>query len=102
MDFKFDGTEEALEEALVLGDVDVKEINLSDGEAEVVVAPNDLDKAQTALKDLGVTEYDYCQSTLLANEKVTLDGDDKKKFDDLLSDLDEIEDVQSVYHNVNL
>ena len=102
MDFKYDGTEESLEEALVLGDVDVKEINLDGGEAEVVVAPGDLDKAKTALKDLGVEDYEYCQSTLLANEKIELVDDDKRKFNDLLADLDDCEDVQAVYHNVNL
>ncbi len=102
MDFKYSGTEESLEEALVLGDVDVKEINLDDGEAEVVVAPGDLDKAKAALKDLGVEDYEYCQSTLLANEKIELEEEDKRKFNDLLADLDDCEDVQAVYHNVNL
>lgn len=102
MDFKYDGSEESLEEALVLGDVDVKEINLTDGEAEVVVAPNDLNKAKDALKDLGVEDYEYCQSTLLANEKIDLEDEDKKKFTDLLADLDDLEDVQAIYHNVNL
>lgn len=102
MDFKYDGSEESLEEALVLGDVDVKEINLTDGEAEVVVAPNDLNKAKDALKDLGVEDYEYCQSTLLANEKIDLEDEDKKKFTDLLANLDDLEDVQAIYHNVNL
>ncbi len=102
MDFKYDGTEESLEEALVLGDVDVKEINLDGGEAEVVVAPGDLDKAKAALKDLGVEDYEYCQSTLLANDKIELVDDDKRKFNDLLADLDDCEDVQAVYHNVNI
>lgn len=102
MDFKYSGTEESLEEALVLGDVDVKEINLDGGEAEVVVAPGDLDKAKAALKDLGVEDYEYCQSTLLANEKIELEEEDKRKFNDLLADLDDCEDVQAVYHNVNL
>ena len=102
MDFKYNGSEESLEEALVLGDVDVKEINLTDGEAEVVVAPNDLNKAKDALKDLGVEDYEYCQSTLLANEKIDLEDEDKKKFTDLLADLDDLEDVQAIYHNVNL
>ena len=91
-----------LEEALVLGDVDVKEINLDGGDAEVVVAPNDLDKAKEALKEVGVVEFDYCESTMLANEKIVLEGEDKSKFDDLLANLDELEDVQAVYHNVNL
>jgi len=102
MDFNYTGTEESLEETLVLGDVDVREISLEDGIAEVVVAPNDLDKAKEALKEIGVTDYENCENTLLANEKVDLNEEDKKKFNDLLSEFDELEDVQAVYHNVNL
>ena len=33
---------------------------------------------------------------------VTLDGEDKENFDKLLNMLDDVEDVQKVYHNVNL
>lgn len=102
MEFKFTGDQGALEEALILGDVDVREISVEDGEAEVLVAPNDLDKAKEALKGLGVEDFEYCQSTLLANEKITLEGEDKQKFENLLAELDDLEDIQNVYHNVEL
>ena len=35
-------------------------------------------------------------------QKVTLEGEDLEKFNKLLNMLDEIEDVQNVYHNVEL
>ena len=38
--------------------------------------------------------------TMIPNEKITLDGDDLKKFNDLMDALDDCEDVQAVYHNV--
>ena len=38
----------------------------------------------------------------LPNEMVTLEGEDKENFDKLLNMLDDVEDVQKVYHNVNL
>jgi len=102
MDFAFAGTQEELEEALILGDVDVREISVEEGEAEVLVAPNDLEKAKEALAGLGINDYEYCQSTLLANEKVTLEGEELEKFKNLLADLDDLEDIQNVYHNVQL
>ena len=37
-----------------------------------------------------------------AMQKVTLEGEDLEKFNKLLNMLDEIEDVQNVYHNVEL
>lgn len=102
MDFAFADTQEKLEETLILGDVDVREISVEDGNAEVVVSPNDLEKAKEALKGIGITDYEYCQATLLANDKITLSGEDKEKFQNLLNDLDDLEDIQNVYHNVDL
>ena len=37
---------------------------------------------------------------MLPNDYVTLDGDDKMLFERLLRLLDEVDDVQRVYHNV--
>ena len=39
---------------------------------------------------------------MMANEKITLEGEDKQKFQNLLDALDDVEDVQEVYHNVDL
>ena len=39
---------------------------------------------------------------MIPDEMTTLEGEDKENFDKLLSMLDEVEDVQKVYHNVNL
>ena len=40
--------------------------------------------------------------TYIAKDKVTLMGEDLETFNKLLTMLDEVEDVQHVYHNVNL
>lgn len=102
MVFDFDKSKDELEEALVFGDVDVKEISIEDGKAEVVIEPSDLEKATNILKDLGVSEFDVNEVTWLANDKVTLEDDDLRKFKELLEQLDDCEDVQNVYHNVEL
>lgn len=102
-DFKYDKEESTLEEALVLNDVDVKEISLEDGIAEVVVSPSDFEKAKDILtSECGVSEFEYSQVTKVANEKITLEGDELTKFRELLDQLDDCEDVQEVYHNVDL
>lgn len=102
LDFKYDGSEESLEEVLVLGDVDVKEITLEDGIAEVIVDPSSFDKAKEVLKDSGVTDYEFAEVTMRANDNVTLEGEDLTKFKELLDMLDDCEDVQNIYHNVDL
>lgn len=100
--FKYEGTLDALEEALILGDVDVKEISLEEGIAEVSVNPSDFEKAKEALSSINVSDYEVAEVTLLANEKVTLEGESLQKFKELVDMLDDCEDVQNVYHNVEL
>lgn len=102
LDFKFNGTEESLEEILVLGDVDVKEITLEDGIAEVIVDPSSFDKAKAVLQENGVSDYEFAEVTMRANDNVTLEGEDLTKFKELLDMLDDCEDVQNIYHNVDL
>jgi YebC/PmpR family DNA-binding regulatory protein len=99
IDFKGENRDE-VEESLILGDVDVKEVDLEDGEIEVTVAPSDLEKAKDVLKGMGITDFDTAEVTMVPNQYVTLSDEDLAKFKNLLSDLDEVEDVQAVYHNV--
>lgn len=101
LDFK-GPKEEEVEEALVLGDVDVTSVTIDeDGEIEATVAPNDLEKAKEALKALGVTDFDRAETTLLPNEWIEVGEEDKAKLNAMMSELDEAEDVQAVYTNVS-
>lgn len=101
LDFKGDDAlRDSAEEALILGDVDVQNVTLEDGEVEAVVAPNDLAKAQEVLKGIGVTDFDAAEATFVPNDYVTLGAEDLQKMKDMLAQLDECEDVQNVYHNV--
>lgn len=102
LDFKFDGTVENLEEMLILGDVDVREITVEDGVAEVIVEPSAFAKAKEVLADNGITEFEAAEVTMKANDPITLEGEELTKFQELLDMLDDCEDVQAVYHNVSL
>lgn len=99
IDFKGENRDE-VEENLILNDVDVQSVDLEDGEIEVRVTPADLDKAKKVLNDMGINDFDTCEATMVPNEYITLEGDDLTHFKNMLADLDESEDVQAVYHNV--
>lgn len=99
IDFKGDNRD-AVEENLILGDVDVLSVDLSDGEIEVRVNPSDFEKAKKVLNDMGISEFDNAQTTFVPNEYITLSDEDLAKFKKMLDELDECEDVQAVYHNV--
>lgn len=102
LDFAYAGTKDELEEILVFGDVDVREISVEDGIAEVLVEPSAFEKAKEVLAENGITEFEAAEVTYKANDEIELDGEEKQKFQNLLDDLDDCEDVQNVYHNVIL
>ena len=99
-DFKGENRDE-VEETLILSDVDVREVTLEDGEIEVLVAPEAFSAARDVLTGMGVSEFDTAEITFLANDPVEIaDPEDRRKFDELCDMLDELQDVQNVYHNV--
>lgn len=98
--FDTNKTAEELEETLILNDVDVLEVSVEDGKAEVLVTDEAFENAKKVLNDDGINDFDVAEVRFIPNEKITLEGDDLKKFNDLLDSLDDCEDVQAVYHNV--
>lgn len=98
-----DMSEDEALEALLMGEVDAKEIEVEDGNVSIYGDPSDLYNIKDAItagkKD---AEFLVDEVTYLPNEMVTLEGEDKENFEKLLSMLDDVEDVQKVYHNVNL
>lgn len=98
-----DMMEDEVLEALLMNEVDAKEIETEDGNVSIYGEPSDLYKIKDAILAYKENaEFLVDEVTMLSNEMVTLTGDDKDNFDKLLNMLDEVEDVQKVYHNVNL
>ncbi|NLC55138.1 MAG: YebC/PmpR family DNA-binding transcriptional regulator [Erysipelothrix sp.] len=98
-----DQNEDAVLEVLLMGDVDVIEVESHAEEISVIVNPKDLYLAKETLeKDLAVDDFLTLEITMLAHDYHKLNDDDKQNFEKLLSMLDECEDVQNVYHNIIL
>ena len=96
-------SEEDTLDALVEAGLDVNDIETENDEVVVYGAPNDLNKIKEAISaKLPNVEFDLDEITMLQKEKVTLSGEDKETFERMLNLLDEVEDVQHVYHNVEL
>ena len=84
-------------------DVDAKDIENEDGMITVYTEVTDLNNAKKALENAfeGVT-FELDEISYFANDIVVLEGEDKEKFERLLTMLDDIDDVSNVYHNVAL
>ena len=95
--------EEETLEALIEAGVDAEDIEIEDGETIIYGAPNDLFNIKEAItKKLPNVSFDMDEITYIAKDKVQLTGEDLETFQKLLTMLDEVEDVQTVYHNEEL
>ncbi len=105
LSFDTDKSVEEIQDALILGDVDVQNVDKDENTVEVQVTPSDLNKAREVLiNDLGIKEDDFSTSeaTFVPQALVKLSDEDKEKVQKLLEDMDALEDVQAVYHNADL
>ena len=96
--------DEALE-ILLMAEVDVKKLEQEEDELVVYGDATELYKIKDAIEEAKPgLEYTTEEITWLPDndEYITLEGEDKEMFDRLLSLLDECDDVQDVYHNVEL
>ncbi len=100
--FKHDD-EEAVLEALLMADVDVSDIENEDGMITVFAPHTEYFKAKQALLDsLGEIDFEVDEIQYLAQNMTTISGDDVEMFDKFLDMLNDVDDVQNVYHNVSL
>lgn len=98
-----DHTEEEVMDALINAEVDVNDIELENDMIVVYTEVQDLNNAKKALENAfsGIT-FELDEISYFSKDKVTLTGEDKEKFDRLLTMLDDLDDVSNVYHNVIL
>lgn len=87
-------------EYLMEKDIDVRDVTEEDGQIIVYGEPTDFNVIQEALKENGVEEFSVAEIQMLPQNEVTLTGDDLEKFEKMIDALEDLEDVQQVFHNV--
>ena len=94
--------EETVMETLIMQDIDA-DIETEDDAIVVYGQPQDLFRIKDAIKEVKAdVNFDIEEIAMLPKDTVNLEGDDKELFDKLLKMLEDVEDVQNVYHNVNM
>lgn len=95
-------TSDEVLEILMEADVDVRDI-LEEDEAVIIYAePDQFYAVQESLKAAGVSEFTVAELTMLAQNEVTLPEDGQAKFEKMIDALEDLDDVQRIYHNVDL
>ncbi|GHH99164.1 YebC/PmpR family DNA-binding transcriptional regulator [Neobacillus kokaensis] len=94
--------EEEVLELLMEADVDVRDVVEEDGQVIVYAEPDQFHAVQEAFKNAGITEFAVAELSMLPQNEITLPEDVIPKFEKLIDALEDLEDVQQVYHNVDL
>lgn len=102
LSFKGDNEEQVLE-AMLGADVNVNEIESNNGTLTIFAPSDEFYKAKTALLEaFPDLKLDAEEITFLPQATKTLNAEDMQMFDKFLGMLNDCDDVQDVYHNVEL
>ncbi len=97
----FKGDEEQVMEALLNADVDVSDIENEGGTVTVFAPHTEYSKAKAALAQaFGELEFEVDEIQFIPQTHTSLAGDDVATFEKLMELLNNVDDVQNVYHNV--
>lgn len=101
--FVFNGDEESALEALLTADVDVTDIE-SDGGKITVFAPNhEYFKAKNALLEaFPEIDFDVDEIQFLPKGSTPITDDNKEMFDKFIEMLEDLDDVQNVFHDAEI
>ena len=93
--------EDAVLEALMMADVDVEDIEAEEGRITVFTPHTEFARARSALNDaLGDIDFEVEEIQFVPKETAPIPADDEPMFERFLEMLNDVEDVQKVYHNV--
>ena len=88
-----------MEVALEAGAEDV--VADDDGAIEVLTAPGDFEAVKNALEAAGL-KAEIAEVTMRAENTIDLTGDDAARMQKLLDIIEDLDDVQEVYHNAEM
>jgi len=91
--------DKVMEVALEAGAEDV--ITHEDGSIEVLSSPSDFEAVKNALEGAGM-KPEMAEVTMRAENTIELTGDDAARMQKLLDVLEDLDDVQDVFHNAEL
>ena len=92
--------EEAVLEALMMADVDVTDIENEEGKITVFAPNTEYAKArQSLIEAFGEIDFEVDEIQFLPQTSTQVEGDDAVMFEKFLDMLNDLDDVQNVYHN---
>jgi transcriptional/translational regulatory protein YebC/TACO1 len=88
-------------DALLMSDVDVIDLENEDGMLTVFAPHTESFKAKQALSEaFGEIDYEVDEIQFIPQNTAPVTGDDVEMFERFMSMLNDLDDVQDIYHNV--
>lgn len=91
--------DKVMEDALELPVLDIVS---EDGEITIYTEPEKFLEVKDALDKLGYQDYLVCEVTYVPDNYISLDEEGTEKVMSLIEALEDIDDVQAVYHNLDI
>ena len=91
--------DKVMEAVLDAGALDFK---VNDEDYEIITSSDKFFDVKSALENIGVTSFIASEVTFLPNNVVSLDDEQTEKVMSLIETLEDIDDVQEVYHNLDI
>jgi len=102
LSFKGENEEQVLE-AMLDADVNIEEVECKDGSVTIFAPPGEFFKAKTALQNaFPEVELEVQEITFLPQSIKTLSEEELPQFEKFMNMLNDCDDVQDIYHNVDL
>lgn len=101
--FVMQGDEDEVLEALLMADVDVTDVESDDGKLTIFAPNTEYFKAKQALTEaFGDIEFEVDEIQFLPKSTNPISEEDREMFEKFLDLLNDLDDVQNVYHNAEL
>lgn len=98
-----DMEEEFVMDLMIENEIDIIDLEKEENHIIVYAEPKDLFAVKEAFtKQKEDISFDLDEVVYLPKEKITLDKESKEIFEKLIMMLEEVEDVQHIYHNVEM
>ena len=82
-------------------DAGAEDVNVGEDSYEITTAPEDFLTVSEALEKAGIT-VEASEVALIPDNTVVLEGDAAEKMNKLTGELEDLDDIQEVYHNAEL
>lgn len=101
--FAFEGNnEEEILEGLMEADIEVRDVEADDEHVTVYADFDQFHAVQMGLSEMGIQQFEAAELTMLPTSTVELEGEALEKFMKLIDVLEDLDDVQQVFHNVEM